>query len=145
MRHGNGSFITSDGISFQGQWINDVKHGRGKIKYADGETVYGFWTNDRLNGLAKVQKPGVKEPMFVIYKDDMMIMTNVSGFELKERIYCGFALVIMITCYLAAPLGFFIDQNLYFMFLSYIVYVIYSCCISSTRYIKNLVSLDDLF
>jgi len=60
VRHGNGVFVTADGIKFEGQWCNDVKHGMGILTYKDGEEITGFWSNDRLNGLAKVKKAGQK-------------------------------------------------------------------------------------
>lgn len=52
-----------------------MKHGNGKLTYSNGEQIIGMWQNDRLNGIAKVLKPG-KSWEEVIYKDDMLIMSN---------------------------------------------------------------------
>lgn len=49
------------------------------LKYKDGEQIIGNWQNNRLNGIAKVKKAGSEEFEFVIYMEDMLIMSNKKG------------------------------------------------------------------
>ena len=98
-------FTTADGVKYECEWVNDVKHGRGVLRYNNGETIIGYWINDRLNGLAKVKKPGQQEPDQVIYKNDMLIMTNNSGVNGAECFYVVFSIFLMLAVYASIPLG----------------------------------------
>ena len=105
VRHGNGLFITGDGIKFEGQWVNDVKHGMGILTYSDGQVIEGFWLNDRINGLCKVKQKGEKDFQQVIFKDDMMIMSNNSGVSCCDKFYIICSVLMMLTVYAGIPLG----------------------------------------
>lgn len=150
VRHGNGRFVTKDGIVYEGQWVNDVKHGEGRLTYRNGEKIEGFWRNDRLNGIARQTQPGGK-PQNVIYKDDMLIQVNESGVSGCDYFYVFSSLFLMCMFYAAIPLGLLFDP--YFdvrfgitMGVVYVFYMIWSCCCHpSTRYVSNLVTLQETF
>jgi len=104
--------------------------------------VTGFWQNDRLNGLARRKAPGQQEGEQVIYKNDMLIMANSSGVNGCECFYVIFSIFMMLGVYAAAPLAIFLKEDgLYGIFGCYLIYAIYSCCTSSTKYINNLCTL----
>lgn len=140
VRHGNGVFTLADGTTYEGEWVNDVKHGKGMLKYPNGETIIGYWQNDRLNGLAKVKKQGQAEPDQVIYKNDMLIMTNNTGVNGAECFYVIFSIFLMLAVYASIPLGILLGPPYFGIAGVYLIYVIYSCCTSSTKYIKNVVT-----
>ena len=145
MRHGNGVFVTGDGIKFEGQWCNDVKHGMGILTYKDGEVVKGFWQNDRLNGLAEVTPADAKKATTVIYKNDMMIMANDSGVTGGDIFYCLTSVFLGIAFYGAIPLGIMVGPELFGIMGVYFIYAIWSCCHYSTRYINHLTPLHEMF
>lgn len=139
-RHGNGLWKATDGTSYEGQWVNDVKHGRGKLTYADGEVITGTWQNDRVNGLAYRTRHGKTEN--VIYKNDILIIANVTGVSCCDGFYFVMAFLACVTFWGAIPLGIYFEPLLFLLFLVYIPYVIWSCCHYASRYIKNMKTLD---
>jgi hypothetical protein len=77
----------------------------------------------------------------------MLIQTNESGVSACDYFYIFASLGMMCLFYAAIPLGIvFIDERyLYPMITSYVIYLIWSCCHPSTRYISNLVTLDQTY
>ena len=51
---------------------------------------------------------------------------------------------MMLGTYASIPLGILIDPSYFGIAGCYLVYIIYSCCTSATKYIKNLVTNDEL-
>ena len=51
VRHGQGTWTTSDGILYKGEWKNNKRHGQGTFAYSDGELIYeGEWKDDKRHG-----------------------------------------------------------------------------------------------
>jgi len=48
----------SDGYTYKGQWMDDMKHGQGYMKTEEGDEIYGTWQYDKANGMARVLKDG---------------------------------------------------------------------------------------
>ena len=119
---------TSNGTTYEGQWVNDVKHGKGRLTYPDGEKICGYWQNDRLNGLA-IRTPAGGDPEHVIFKNDMLIMTNNSGLSCGDIAYMIVSFCLMVLIYGCWPLAKWTYEPLFLIFFSvYIIYVIWSCC-----------------
>jgi hypothetical protein len=129
---------------YEGQWVNDVKHGMGVLVYPDGETIKGYWQNDRLNGLATVHKKGFSTES-VIFKDDLLIRTNSDGIRNKDIAYLTASIFLVLIFYGALPLGVIINDEPFWtfltMFISLSIYIVWSCCHDSTKYIYGLVPL----
>ena len=53
-RHGEGSYVWSDGSRYQGQWSDDLKHGTGKFVWPTGDIFEGEYHRDKRHG------PGIK-------------------------------------------------------------------------------------
>jgi len=111
----------------------------------DGGTLDGMWANDRLNGLCTLKAKG-EAAETVIYKDDMLIQNNKTGISGGDLVYMCFSIFMMLVFYAAIPLGLFIgDGELFSLMGVYIIYLIWSCCHASTKYISHLVELDQVF
>ena len=48
--HGTGTFISDDGVKYEGQWQNGNPHGRGALVNADGGTYDGDWVDGKRHG-----------------------------------------------------------------------------------------------
>lgn len=140
VRHGNGRYVTMEGDVFEGAWVNDKKHGPGRLTYANGDVIESTWINDRLNGLALVSKKG-EEPETVIFKEDMKIMANDSGVSCCDIVYIVWSIILMLACYAAIPLGALVTDEMFGLFICYIIYQIISCCHYTTKFLSNLISI----
>jgi len=84
----------------------------------------------------------------VIYKNDMLIMANDSGVSCWDIVYMIVSIILMVQIY---GLYHFVEYFLYrnynwlWFYATYIIYVIWSCCHYSSKYIKNLKKLSDTF
>lgn len=120
--------------------------------YPDGAFLFGTWQDDRLNGLAKFKKKGSTEFEFVIYKNDMQIKSTKGGIKCEDCCYLIFAIMLMLGGYCALPLYFLNGTSLHnnehtFWILGgcYLFYMIYSCCTSSSKYLRNCTDVDQVF
>ena len=50
VRHGEGSFIHSNGMTYSGQWSNDQKNGEGEYTSPQGSIYVGSFMNDNKHG-----------------------------------------------------------------------------------------------
>jgi len=48
--HGQGIFEWSNGIRFEGEYLNDLKHGIGKFEWPDGRWYKGQWSFGKQDG-----------------------------------------------------------------------------------------------
>lgn len=120
--------------------------------YPDGAFLFGTWQSDRLNGLAKFKKKGQSDFEFVIYKDDMQIKSSAGGIKGADCFYLFCAVLFMLGGYCAIPLYFIKgtglenDPNTFWILGScYLLYIIYSCCTSSSKYLRNCINIDNVF
>jgi hypothetical protein len=92
-----------------------------------------------------MKNPGEKEFVSVIYKEDMLIMVNNSGVSACDKFYIVVSVLMMLTVYAGIPLGIIIGPQLFGLCGAYLVYLIWSCCHHSTRYVCNLKTLKETF
>jgi len=92
-----------------------------------------------------VKQAGADKAIVVIYKNDMMIMANDSGVTCCDVFYCVVSVILAIAFYGAIPLGILIGPPLFGIMGVYLIYVIWSCCHHSTRYINHLTPLEQMF
>uniref|UniRef100_A0A383V7D2 MORN repeat-containing protein n=1 Tax=Tetradesmus obliquus TaxID=3088 RepID=A0A383V7D2_TETOB len=57
LRHGRGSHTTSTGDSYTGSWSYDRRSGTGKFMLADGTCYEGHWEDDKASGTGKCSYP----------------------------------------------------------------------------------------
>jgi 4-amino-4-deoxy-L-arabinose transferase-like glycosyltransferase len=50
IKEGQGTYVFSDGSTYEGQWKNDKRNGFGIMKYADGSRFEGFWLENKEHG-----------------------------------------------------------------------------------------------
>lgn len=141
-RHGKGCYLMFDGTKYEGSWVNDVKHGSGRLTYPDGETICGTWQNDRINGIAIRRKKDGKDEN-VIFKNDMLIMSNDTGVDCCDIVYLIFSLIFCCGFWSAIPLALLIHEGFFGLFGCLVPYVIWSCCHPTSRYVKNLRTLKE--
>jgi len=73
VRWGKGTFTSSDGNVYEGEWANDIREGEGKLTYKETEKIIvGKWVKDRLNGKGTTQAK-YEEPVEVFFSDDIVI------------------------------------------------------------------------
>lgn len=99
-----------------------------------------------MNGLARIQRPG-REEYTVIYKDDMRIEANNTGLSTGDYIYVILAIGCVLAVFFGA-LSMLITRsldNIMILIGAYIFLLCMSCCQSATKYINNLVQLDQVF
>jgi len=95
--------------------------------------------------LAKVTAAGETESVTVIYKNDMMLMANDTGVTSCDIFYAITSVLLAIAFYAAIPLGIIVGPQLFGIMGVYVIYLIWSCCHHSTRYIANLTPLEQMF
>ena len=77
----------------------------------------------------------------------MLIMANDSGVSCGDIAYMIISIILMVIMYGIFPLAHYILDNYYFLwfFSVYIIYVIWSCCHDSSKYINHLKKLSNTF
>ena len=45
---GKGKFVGANGVSYDGNWLNDQYNGQGKYISAEGEVMEGIWRAGKL-------------------------------------------------------------------------------------------------
>ena len=48
LKEGNGTYTSSQGDKYEGQWMNDQLNGQGSYTAADGTRLNGAWRNNRF-------------------------------------------------------------------------------------------------
>jgi hypothetical protein len=48
-RHGNGTFMESDGSTYVGEWVAGHREGKGVMTYVNGAKYDGSWSNDKYH------------------------------------------------------------------------------------------------
>ena len=87
----------SDGYTYKGQWLKDMKHGQGYMRTEEGDEIYGTWQYDKANGMARVLKDGDHEFTNVIFVNDMMIEEPGSlGLDCADIAYLIFAIIFLL-------------------------------------------------
>jgi hypothetical protein len=82
----------------------------------------------------------------VIYKDDMLVMSNDKGLTCSEIVQTLSAMVLMIVFYAMIPLGLIIDYYIMLgMICVYFINIMHACSQKTSKYIFNLVDLNDCF
>lgn len=56
-RTGKGKHSTSDGITYEGQWVRDKMNGKGKLTHPSGATYEGEFINNQFHGRGKYTWP----------------------------------------------------------------------------------------
>ncbi|CAL1148806.1 unnamed protein product, partial [Cladocopium goreaui] len=57
MKHGQGTYVHSDGSKYTGDWLNDLQSGNGSEEWSDGATYSGQYLAGRKNGKGKYTWP----------------------------------------------------------------------------------------
>lgn len=52
--HGQGTYITSLGEKYQGQWVDGKKSGQGTYTWKNGDQYTGQWEDNKRNGMGKM-------------------------------------------------------------------------------------------
>jgi len=89
--------------------------------------------------------PNDKHATTVVYKSDMLIMSNDSGVSCHDKIYCVVSILLALAFYGAIPLGMIVSSGYYWLMLTWLVYFCWSACHASTSYVQHLVNLDQMF
>lgn len=55
--HGQGKFTSTQGVVYEGQWVDGRREGQGAETKPDGERYEGQWSNNRENGKGKKSWP----------------------------------------------------------------------------------------
>jgi len=96
LRHGNGKF-NNDTYEYCGEWQQDMKHGRGKYtnKKGDQLPIFAPMENDKLNGL------GVQGDKTILFKEGMEVNLSGNGFDCKKFSWCLFSIIYFGAFYAA--------------------------------------------
>ena len=96
LRHGNGKF-NNDTYEYCGEWQQDMKHGRGKYtnKKGDQQPIFAPMENDKLNGL------GVQGDKTILFKEGMEVNLSGNEFECKKFGWCLFSIIYFGAFYAA--------------------------------------------
>ena len=96
LRHGNGKF-NNDTYEYCGEWQQDMKHGRGKYtnKKGDQLPIFAPMENDKLNGL------GVQGDKTILFKEGMEVNLSGNDFECKKFGWCLFSIIYFGAFYAA--------------------------------------------
>lgn len=54
--HGEGKYISHDGVTYEGNWENDQKNGFGVIKFPGGNMYEGYFLNGKFHGKGRYTK-----------------------------------------------------------------------------------------
>ena len=77
--HGQGTFITSEGLRYEGQWKNNTMDGMGIATTADGQRFEGIWENGNFVRQAKVVSPVAADNGRKKQKPDVSAMFEAFG------------------------------------------------------------------
>lgn len=72
-------------------------------------------------------------------------MSNESGVSGADIAYCVFSCIWILCFILAAPFALVLHEACYTLFLTYIIYIIWSCCHPSTSYISHAMPIREVF
>lgn len=50
LRDGKGRLVCVDGLSFDGEWRNNMRNGHGVLTFPNGDTYAGAWLDDQKHG-----------------------------------------------------------------------------------------------
>ena len=69
--HGWGVYIYSDGVRYNGQFLNDKKQGYGIYTWTDGRRYEGYWYKGKQHGIGTyfdAKKKGGKQGLWEVSK-----------------------------------------------------------------------------
>ncbi len=49
-----------EGVTYEGEFLNEMKHGKGVLKYPDGDFYDGYWVHDHFHGWGVISIDGIK-------------------------------------------------------------------------------------
>ena len=102
-----------------------------------------------MNGLANRTNVNSNTTEQVVYKDDMLIEVARENLSKHEKRYIWFSVVAAIFFYGSIVSLFILGIPAYlawwFSLIFAIIYYIASCFVSSTKYIKNVTPLSDIY
>lgn len=52
-------FLSRQGGTYEGEWLNRAPHGQGRMEYSDGTVYVGGWQNFKFHGYGKLVQRGV--------------------------------------------------------------------------------------
>jgi len=52
-RHGMGTYTTTDGTVYTGQWSNDQMNGEGFLQFPSGASYQGYFASNKFNGCGR--------------------------------------------------------------------------------------------
>lgn len=76
----------------------------------------------------------------VLFKDGMKINLSYKS-SWKDYMYYILSFIFMVCFWTGIPLGLMIGRQLFGLMGVWVIYMIYSCCTDSCKYIQNLVEL----
>lgn len=53
------SFLSRQGGTYEGEWLNRAPHGQGRMEYSDGTVYVGGWQDFKFHGYGKLVQRGV--------------------------------------------------------------------------------------
>ena len=66
--HGQGIYVYSDGVTYEGQFVDDKKTGYGFYYWNDGRKYEGWWYKSKQHGLGIFKDPKKKKVKFGIWE-----------------------------------------------------------------------------
>ena len=154
LRHGLGVFILTeingDKTEYRGQWQADQRHGKARLTLPDQTIIHGDFRNDKLEGLATYEQKDL--PLyFVMFKNGMMVVLDNNTFNWRLYMYVLFSLAALAVVVFAGPFILYYPQYTFgcsrlctspthigtSFFALYPIYLFYSCCLDSTKFLKN--------
>ena len=110
-----------------------------------GKVICGTWELDKLNGQGTISPDGDKDPVEVLFKDDIVIQQAGQLFW-QDYLYVFTSVLFLIAFYASFPLAIFLRNSSLFAIAGvWLLYLVYSCLTNSTKYINNTVDLTQVF
>lgn len=66
--HGYGIYVYSDGVTYEGQYVDDKKTGYGFYYWTDGRKYEGWWYKGKQHGLGIFKDPKKKKVKFGVWE-----------------------------------------------------------------------------
>lgn len=66
--HGFGIYVYADGVTYEGQFVDDKKTGYGFYYWTDGRKYEGWWYKSKQHGLGIFKEPKKKKVKYGLWE-----------------------------------------------------------------------------